>query len=67
VAEKKVASPIVVDSRMAIPPHAVNAGAEGTVGVIGTSASPRIIDVDPISSRPAGDDDDLVKDQAQID
>jgi hypothetical protein len=30
-------------------------------------ASPRIIDVDPISSRPAGADDDRVKDQAQID
>jgi hypothetical protein len=30
------------------------------------SASPRIIDVDPISARPAGADDDLVKDQPQI-
>jgi hypothetical protein len=27
----------------------------------------RIIDVDPISTRPGGVDDDLVKDQAQID
>jgi hypothetical protein len=30
-------------------------------------ASPRIIDVDPIISRPGGADDDLVKDQGQID
>jgi hypothetical protein len=39
----------------------------GAVGDVGTPASPRIIDVDPISSRPAGADDDRVKDQAQID
>jgi hypothetical protein len=30
-------------------------------------ASPMIIDVDPISSRPGGADDDLVKDQPRID
>jgi hypothetical protein len=42
-------------------------GAGGVVGDVGTPASPRIIDVDPISSRPAGADDGLVKDQPQID
>jgi hypothetical protein len=31
------------------------------------SASPRIIDVDPISARPSGVDEGLVRDQAQID
>jgi hypothetical protein len=34
---------------------------------IGMSASPWIIDVDPISARPSGEDEDLVKEQAQID
>jgi hypothetical protein len=66
-AEKKATSPLVADSRMASPPCAVDAGAGGAVGDIGTPASPGITDVDPISSRPAGTDDDLVKDQPQID
>jgi hypothetical protein len=57
----------VVDSRVASPPRAGDAGLGGAVGDIGTPTSLKIIDVDPISSRPAGADDDLVKDQAQID
>jgi hypothetical protein len=52
---------------MASPPHAGDAGAEGAVGDVRTSASPGIIDVDPISSRPTGADDNMVKDQPQID
>jgi hypothetical protein len=39
----------------------------GAVGDIGTPASPRIIDVDPINARPGGVDNNLVKEQAQID
>jgi hypothetical protein len=66
-AEKKATSPLVADSRMASPPRAVDAGAGGAVGDVGTPASPGIIDVDPISSRPARADNDLVKDQPQID
>jgi hypothetical protein len=31
------------------------------------SASPRVIDVDPISAMPGGAEEDLVRDQAQID
>jgi hypothetical protein len=65
--EKRATSPPVADSRVASPPRAGDAGVGGAIGDVGTSASPRIIDVDPISSRPARADDDLVKDHAQID
>jgi hypothetical protein len=57
----------VADSRLASPARAVDAGAGGAVGDVRTPASPGIIDMDPISSRPAGADNDLVKDQPQID
>jgi hypothetical protein len=66
-AEKRTTSPLAADSRMASPPRVGDAGAGGAVGDVRTPASPGIIDVDPISSRPTRADDDLVKDQPQID
>jgi hypothetical protein len=66
-AEKRTTSPPVVDLRVASPPHASDAGAGGAIGDVRMSGSLKIIDVDPISSRPVGADDDLVKDQAQSD
>jgi hypothetical protein len=65
--ERRTTPPLAADSRTVSPPRADDAGAGGVVGDIGTPTSPRIIDVDPISARPGGVDDDLVKDQAQID
>jgi hypothetical protein len=56
----------MADSRVASPPRVVEAGEGATVGDVGAAVSPRIIDIDPISARPAGADD-LVKDQPQID
>jgi hypothetical protein len=51
---------------VASPLRAVEAGEGASVGDVKAMTSPRIIDVDPISARPAGADD-LVKDQPQID
>jgi hypothetical protein len=65
-AESGATSPPVVDSRVASPPHAVEAGEGASCGDVRVATSTRIIDVDPISARPAGADD-LVKDQPQID
>jgi hypothetical protein len=65
--EKRTTPPPAADSRAASPPRAGDVGAGGAVGDVGTPASPRIIDVGPISSRPSGVGDYLVKDQAQID
>jgi hypothetical protein len=65
--ERGTTPPPATDSRTASPPHANGAGAGGVVGDIGVSASLRVIDVDPISARFGGMDEDLVKDQAQID
>jgi hypothetical protein len=59
--------PPTVDSRTATLPPATDAGAQGVVGDIRVSASPRVIDVDSISVVPGGVDEDLVRDQAQID
>jgi hypothetical protein len=39
-------------------------GAQGVVGDVGASISPRVIDVDPISAMPGGAEEDLVRDQA---
>jgi hypothetical protein len=66
VAESRAASPPVEDTRVASPPRAVEAGEGTSVGDVGVTTSPRIIDVDPISARPAGGED-LMKDQPQID
>jgi hypothetical protein len=60
--EKMMTPATAADSRTASPPGAGDAGAGGVVGDIGTPASPRFIDVDPISARPTREDDDLVKD-----
>jgi hypothetical protein len=65
-AEKRTTSPPVVDSKVASPPRAGDTGAGGVDGDVRTLASPRIIDVDPIISRPAGADDDLIKDQVKL-
>jgi hypothetical protein len=51
---------------VASPPRAVEAGEGTSVGDVGVTTSPRVIDVDPISARPAGAKD-LMKDQPQID
>jgi hypothetical protein len=56
----------VANARAASPPRAGEARAGGVVGDVETPASPGIIDVDPISSRPAWAVDDLVRDQPQI-
>jgi hypothetical protein len=65
--ENRMALPAAADSRTESPPRVDGAGAGGAVGDVGMPPSLRIIDVDPISTRPGGVDDDLVKDQAQID
>jgi hypothetical protein len=51
---------------MATPPPAANAGTQGSVGDVGASFTPTVIDVDPISAMPSGMDQDLVGDRAQI-
>jgi hypothetical protein len=61
-AENRITSPLVADARVASPPRAGESGAEGAVGDVRMPASPRIINMDPISSRPVGAVDDLVKD-----
>jgi hypothetical protein len=60
-AESRATSPPVADSRVVSPPRAVEVGEGPSVGDVGAATSPRIIEVDPISARPAGADD-LVKD-----
>jgi hypothetical protein len=65
--ERVVTPPLATDSRTATPPCGDEVGAGGALGDVGTSASPQIIDVDPISARPSGVDAGLVRDQAQID
>jgi hypothetical protein len=55
----------VADAGLVSPRRAVEAGEVATIGDFGAAASPKIIDVDPMSSRP-GSPDDLVKDQPQI-
>jgi hypothetical protein len=69
VAEKKTTLPLVADSRMASPPRAGagDVGVGGAFGDVGTAVSPKIIDVDPISSRHTGADNGLVMDQPKID
>jgi hypothetical protein len=49
-----------------VPPRAVEAGEGTSVGDVEATTSPRVIDVDPISARPAGAED-LIRDQPQID
>jgi hypothetical protein len=56
----------VADLRVTSPSRTVEAGKGATFGEVEAAASPRIIDVDPISARPAGANN-LVKDQPQVD
>jgi hypothetical protein len=68
VADERVATlPPATDSRTVTPPRGDEAGAEGNLGDVRMSASSRVIDVDPMSTRSGGMDEDLVKDQAHID
>jgi hypothetical protein len=62
----RAASPPVPDSRVESPPHTAEAGGVTSAGDIGEVTPPRVIDVDPISARPAGAED-LARDQPQID
>jgi hypothetical protein len=63
--ENVVTSPPVADARLNTPPRAPEAiGA--LAGDIGATASPVIIDVDPIRAVPDGAED-LVRNQPQID
>jgi hypothetical protein len=63
--EGRATSPPVADTRVDTPLHAADAmGA--SAGDVGATASPTIIDVDPISAVPGGVED-LVRDQRQID
>jgi hypothetical protein len=65
-AESRETSPLVADSRVVSPLRAIEGGEGATVGDVGAAVSSRIIDVNPISARPAGADD-LVRDQPHID
>jgi hypothetical protein len=60
-----VTSPPVADARVDSPPRTAE-GVETSVGDIGATTSPTIIDVDPIRTVPSGAED-LVGDQPQID
>jgi hypothetical protein len=64
-AEGRAASPPMADARVGTPPHAVDAGG-ASAGDVGVTASPTIIDADPISAVPSGVED-LVRDHPQID
>jgi hypothetical protein len=57
-----VTPPLVADSRTVTPPFAEETTVGGALGDVGTSSSPRVIDVDPISARPGGMEEDLVRD-----
>jgi hypothetical protein len=63
--ESRVNSSPVADSRVETPLRTVEAGG-ASVGDVRATTSPRVIDVDPISARPAGAKD-LIKDHPQID
>jgi hypothetical protein len=65
VVESRATSPLVADARVETPPRVADAGGATSTGDIGATTSPTIIDVDPISTRPAGAED-LVRDQPQI-
>jgi hypothetical protein len=67
VDERGATPPTGTDSRTVTPACPDDMGAGGALRDVGTSDSPRVIDVNPISTRPGGMEEDLVKDQAQID
>jgi hypothetical protein len=64
--ESRATSPPVVDARVETPPRVADAGDATSTGDVEATTSPTIIDVDPISARPAGAEG-LVRDQPQID
>jgi hypothetical protein len=64
-AEGRAASSPVADARVGTPPRAADAGG-ASAGDVRATASPSIIDTDPISAVPGGAED-LVRDQPQID
>jgi hypothetical protein len=64
--ESRATSPPMVVSMVETPPRVADARGATSTGDVGVTTSPTIIDVDPISPRPAGAED-LVKDQPQID
>jgi hypothetical protein len=64
--ESRATSPPVADARMETSPRAADAGGTTSTGDVGVTTSSTIIDVDPISARPAGAED-LVSDKTQID
>jgi hypothetical protein len=64
--ESRVTSLPVADARVETPPRVADAGGATSTGDVGAMTSLTIIDVDPISARPAGAED-LVRDQPQID
>jgi hypothetical protein len=64
--ESRATSPPVVVSRVETPPRIIDVGGATSTGDVRATTSPTIIDVDPISARPAGAED-LIRDQPQID
>jgi hypothetical protein len=62
----RAASPPASDSRVESPPHAVEAGVVTSAGDIEVTTPSGVIDVYPISARPAGTEDQI-RDQPQID
>jgi hypothetical protein len=62
--ESRATSPLVADSKVESPPRAVEAVGATSVGDVGATTPPGVIDIDPINARPA---EDLVRDQPQID
>jgi hypothetical protein len=54
------------DARVESPLHAIEAGGVTSAGDVRATTPPGVIDVDPISARPAGTED-LIRDQLQND
>jgi hypothetical protein len=65
VVKNVVTSTPVADTRVNTPPRTTEA-VEASVGDVGATTSPTIIEVDPIRAVPGGAED-LVRDQLQID
>jgi hypothetical protein len=62
--ESRATSPPVADSKVESPPRVVEAVGTASVGDVGATTLPGVIDVHPINAQPAKD---LVRDQPQID
>jgi hypothetical protein len=57
---------LLPDAREATPPPATSTRTQGAVGDVGASTSSPVIDMDPINVIPSGTNEDLVKDQVQL-